>query len=153
MVESNVIRGAAIVILAASAVIVPSQRNVGDVSAAAMRHESKQTTVLFRWKIPKKGNVGAWKARNGVLSYDGAAVGAALPRYSVPAHTNFAVQAMLRTSGPGSLSASLNGFGLVARESRSDPHGSVAGGSFFSANFHTDQEDNMPELYWNGQTI
>jgi hypothetical protein len=142
-----------ILLLAALAAALPMQSIAGGALAAPPRHASAQTAVLFQWKIPKKGQVGAWKAKNGVLSYDGASVGAALPRYTVPAHANFAVQAMIRTTGPGAVSAALNGFGLIAREQRSNPHTSVAGGSFFDANFQTNQEDNMPELYWNGQTI
>jgi hypothetical protein len=142
----------AIMALTLLTVLLPVQRHAA-AFAAASQQATPQTHVLFRWTIPQKGRVGAWTASNGVLSYGGGGVGTAMPRYTVPAHTNFAVQAMLRTTGPGPLTADLNGFGLVAREKRSDAHRAVAGGSFFNTYFNPDQENNTPELYWNGQTI
>jgi hypothetical protein len=136
-------------VLAALAVAAPVHQGMRAVLAAS----SQQARALFRWSIPQKGHVGSWRAQGGVLSYEGASAGVALPRFTVPAHTNFAVQAMIRTTGPGTVSASLNGFGLLVRGMRADPHTMVGGGSFFDADFAPNHEDNMPELYWNGQTI
>jgi hypothetical protein len=144
------LRRAMIIVLAALATALPFQQGTG---AAAPSRRAAQSTLLFRWAIPKKGHVGAWQARNGVLSYTGAAVGTALARYTVPAHADFAVQAMLRTTGHSDQGLTLNGFGLVVRQKASDPHASVAAGSFFNADYNLNEEDNMPELYWNNQTI
>jgi hypothetical protein len=60
---------------------------------------------------------------------------------------------MLRTTGPGTVNSGRNGFGLFVRQKASDVHTTVAGGSFFDTDFKKNQEDNMPELFWNGQTF
>jgi hypothetical protein len=119
----------------------------------ALLSTSGQSQAIFRWAIPASGSIAGWQASSGVLSSDGTAPVTALAAYTVPAHTNFAVQAMLRGISPGMSGAALNGFGLMVRERATDLHTSVAGGSFFDGDFQANQENNGPELYWNGQTL
>lgn len=112
---------------------------------ASHTHAAPSRNVLYTWKFPTSGSRNGWIFAKGVASYDGSSNGFLLAPYTLPA-SNYAVQARIRTSGPGGIQYILTGFGLTLRGGQYP----VEAGAFSS---DYEAEDNGAEIYWHGDTI
>lgn len=115
--------------------------------AAAQASTSSASSALYTWKLPANGQFHGWRASGGMLSYDGRSTSALFVPYTLHT-TNFSIQAEMRSTGAGGIQATLAGFGLTVREHYGNPHEAVSGGSFYSVS----EENNNPDLLWNGMT-
>lgn len=102
--------------------------------------------VLYTWRMPASGTKGGWTFKGGVASYDGSGAALLLVPYTLDVGANFAIQAKFRMGGPGGAQYLLSGYGLTVRGQGAP----AEAGSFFS---DYEDEDNGPNIYWNGATV
>src|SRR5947209_7362830 len=57
--------------------------------------------LLYHWTMPRSGHTGAWIYKQGVLTYAGASNASIFAPVTLPNITDFAMQARIRSLGPG----------------------------------------------------